>query len=175
MPRITFDMETQQHSEWCWAAVTVSVDHYFNNKSTWCQCRLVTHVAKLKKGLNLNVKNCGTCQKPDPVPEKCNKTFYLDKALRTVRRLKGKARDAPLSFHQVDKEIKARRPVCAEITWGKGPDAHAVVISGCVRAKSGRRYVDVEDPLSGSSTWLLEEFLTNYQYANGRWTATFPV
>ncbi len=172
MPSINFNMQQQEHSEWCWAAVTASVDQFFNPESTWCQCRLANRMAKAVK---LKVKACGTCQKPKGVPEKCNHPWVLDRPLKIVGRLKGNLKLKPLSFAQIEKKIKAGRPVCARVQWGPGPDGHFVVISGCDTAKSGNRYVDVEDPLNGSSTWLFDEFLVNYQYAQGTWDVTYPV
>jgi hypothetical protein len=172
VPAIKFNVEKQQHSNWCWAAIAVSVDRYFNKNSTWCQCRVATEMAKKKR---LKVKNCGTCRKPKPCPEKCNRPWSLDQALRLMGRQVGKFKDRALSFAEIERTIKAGRPVCLRILWGKGPDAHFVVISGCERSRSGHRWVDVEDPFSGSATWLYDEFRSNYEYSKGRWAETYPV
>ena len=172
MPSIGFQIEPQQHSNWCWAAVAVSVERYFDPDSRWCQCRMASRMAKLT---TLKVKGCGTCKKPTPTPRACNRPWYLEKALQLAGRLKAKPKPTPLSFSRVRKRIAAGRPVCARIVWGQGPDAHFVVISGWHRTKSGALWVDVEDPDSGSSTWLYEEFRSNYQYAQGHWVATYPV
>jgi hypothetical protein len=172
MATIDFDMQKQQHSNWCWAAVAVSVARYFDPDSKWCQCRLATRMAKREK---LNVAKCGTCRKTIGVPEKCNQPWYLKKALRIVKRLRGKPTGSLLSFRKTKELIKAGRPVCARILWGQGPAAHFVVISGCFTTKSGDRWVDVEDPDSGSASWLYEEFRKNYQYAQGGWVDTYPV
>ena len=170
MPTLNFQIEEQQHNNWCWAAVAVSVSHYFSAKSEWCQCRLVSRIAKRR---NLKVAGCGTCQKTKGVPEKCNFPWYLDEALRIVRRVRGKL-TGPLSFSAIKKRIKEQLPIPVRITWGAG-GAHFVVLSGCETSSAGNKWVDVEDPFVGSSTWLYEEFKSNYQYSQGRWTATFPV
>ncbi|HTR38284.1 MAG TPA: papain-like cysteine protease family protein [Bryobacteraceae bacterium] len=172
MPRIAFEMERQQHSNWCWAAVATSVSRYFDPDSGWCQCRMASRMARLSK---LKVKTCGTCGKSKRVAAACNRPWYLEKALALADRLKGQPKPKPLKFSRVRKRIKAGNPVCARILWGQGPDAHFVVISGCYRSKSGELWVDVEDPDSGSSTWRYDEFLSNYQYAQGQWVATYPV
>lgn len=172
MPRIDFNMQKQQHSDWCWAAVATSVDHYFDPGSAWCQCRLASKMAKIQK---LKVRTCGSCKIRKPTPEACNCPWYLDKALKIVHRLKGKPKLSDLSFSQISKKIKAGRPVCVQILWGKGPAAHFLVISGCTKGRKGERWLDIEDPDAGSSTWLYEEFRSNYQYYQGKWCATFSV
>jgi hypothetical protein len=172
MPTINFNMEKQEHSDWCWAAVAVSVERHFDPDSTWCQCRIATRMAKMEK---LTVKDCGNCRERRPAPRACNRTWYLDKALRLVGRLAGKPRVRALSFALTARKIHAGRPVCARIQWGPGPSAHFVVVTGSETAKSGSQWVDVEDPFAGSSTWLYDEFRSNYQYSQGQWTDTYPV
>jgi hypothetical protein len=172
MPTINFAMEHQQHSNWCWAAVAVSVDHFFSKRSTWCQCRVASRMAKLEK---ITVTNCGDCKHTKKISQKCNVPWYLDKALRIVRRLNGKPKPLPLSFAALEKKLKAGRPVCVRVRWGRGPAAHFVVVSGCETGPGGHHWVDVDDPFAGSSTWLYDEFRDDYQYAKGHWSATYPV
>ena len=172
MAAIKFNMEPQEHSEWCWAAVAVSVERFFAPDSKWCQARMVSRMAKAAK---LRVKNCGTCEGAKNLPRACNRAWYLDKALKLAGRLKGKPKPRHLSFAETERKIKAGRPVCARIQWGTDPNGHFVVISGCETASSGNRWVDVEDSFAGSSTWLYDEFRTNYEYSQGRWSDTYPV
>jgi hypothetical protein len=172
MPTISFNMESQEHSDWCWAAVAVSVERFFAPGSTWCQCRMASRMAKRE---GLNVKNCGTCESRKRAPRTCNRTWYLDKALKLVGRLKAKPKPRPLTFAQTERKIKAGRPVCARIQWGGAPGGHFVVISGCETASSGNRWVDIEDPFAGSSTWLYDEFRSNYMYSQGQWSDTYPI
>ena len=172
MPTINFHMEPQEHLNWCWAAVAVSVDRFFDRGSKWCQCRMASRMAKIRR---LKVKNCATCGKPKPVPETCNRPWFLDQALQLAGRLKGKPKKTRLSFSQIQRKIEAGQPVCVRVQWGRGPDAHFVVISGCEVSSSGERWVDVEDSVAGSSTWLFDEFRSNYQYSQGNWDVTYPV
>jgi hypothetical protein len=172
MPSIDFLMQKQEHSDWCWAAVTSSVDRYFNPKSTWCQCKLASRMAKAER---LKVRSCGSCNGSKSTPEVCNQPWYLQKALKIVRRLKGEPLPGPLSFSKIRKALEAGKPVCVMVLWGKGPEAHFVAITGCVKGPKGERWVDVEDPDMGSSTWLYEEFRSNYQYDKGHWNFTFRV
>ena len=39
--RIPFVMQHQQQTQWCWAAVSVSVSHYYSPWSGWTQCAMV--------------------------------------------------------------------------------------------------------------------------------------
>jgi hypothetical protein len=172
MPSIDFEIQKQQHSDWCWAAVAASVDHYFDANSAWCQCRLASKMAKIEK---LKVATCGNCETRKPMQAACNCPWFLQSALKIVHRLKGKPKPTNLKFSQILKKIKAGRPVCVEILWGKGPTAHYIVISGCAIGPKGERWVDIEDPYYGSSTWLFEEFRSNYEYAQGKWITTFLV
>ncbi len=172
MPSIDFAMQRQEHSDWCWSAVASSVDHYFNKRSKWCQCRLASRMAEIEK---LKVRTCGGCKTRKPLPQACNRPWYLQRALRIVRRLHGKPKRGALSFSKIEKIIKKRRPICVMIQWGASPIAHFVVISGCGKARNGDKWVDIEDPDSGRSTWLYKEFRSNYQYGHGRWLYTFLV
>src|SRR5580704_8403433 len=104
MPSIDFLMQKQEHSDWCWAAVTSSVDRYFNPKSTWCQCKLASRMAKAER---LKVRSCGSCNGSKSTPEVCNQPWYLQKALKIVRRLKGEPLPGPLSFSKIRKALEA--------------------------------------------------------------------
>ena len=81
-----------------------------------------------------------------------------------MRRLRGKPIQGPLSFSKIQKILKKRRPICVMVQWGEGTIMHFVVISGCAKSSSGDKWVDIEDPDSGRSTWLYKEFRSNYQY-----------
>ena len=169
MPSLGFRIQKQQHTDWCWAAVASSVDHYFNPRSKWCQCRVAGRMAKMEK---LGV-TCGTCGKRKRISEKCNRPWDLEKALKIVSRLKGRKKNSFLSFAQIQKTIGTGRPVCVMIQWGRSQMAHFVVISGCATGRHGEHWVDVADPFVGSSTWLYEEFRSNYQHHQGRWIRTY--
>ena len=105
----------------------------------------------------------------------CNQAQNLEKALRIVGRLAGPPTTGPLPFGRVQREILAGRPVCARIGWPGSAIGHFTLIYGCTKSKSGNQWLYVEDPLYGSSTWLYSEFCRNYQYAEGRWSHTYPI
>jgi hypothetical protein len=99
----------------------------------------------------------------------------LEKALRIVGRLAAPPIAGPLPFGRIQKEILAGRPVCARVAWPGSTIGHFILIYGCGKSKNGSQWLYVEDPLYGSSTWLYSEFCRNYQYAEGRWSHTYPI
>ena len=161
MPRLSFRMQKQLTHVWCWAAVSVSVDRYFDRGSEWRQCGLAKEVTKQPV----------CCTKP--VPHDCVKPFFLEDALEIIGRLKGDPTSGPLSFKQIQHRINNDRPICARIGW-RGGGGHFVVISG-YRTHKGVRQVDIDDPQrKGASTIDYRTFVHKYR-AVGRWTHTYPV
>jgi hypothetical protein len=160
----TFEIEKQREDKWCWAAVSVTVDHYFSPGSTSTQCRVARNV--------LGVTQC--CSDPDV----CNTPAKLQTALTAVRKLKDTL-TRPLEFDEIRQEIEAGRPVCVRIGWSGG-GAHFVMISGYRLSASGAKLVEVADPLFPNSTILYDVLVSAYQNAQdpaggGQWTATFLV
>lgn len=151
-----FKIQKQQQSEWCWAAVAVSIDKYFNPASTLKQCQLVN------SALNSNNDACKT-------PTYSNQTFEVANALQIVNRLRLSLPGA-LSFDQLRQEIDAGRPVCAAIAWDSG-GGHAVIVDAYKVLPSGACQVHVSDPLNPSSFVDFEEFSKRY-YGDGVWKET---
>jgi len=154
-----FLMEKQKQSEWCWAAVALSIERYFSPYSVWGQCGIAAQVLK-------NAKD--SCENPEghdqPAP--------LESALDIVRRL-NETRKGPLNFAGMQKELDAGKPVCVRIKW-TGDGAHFVVLTGYKVSDSGLRMVDVADPLYPDSTRAFDDFPSAYQ-GGGEWTDTFLV
>jgi hypothetical protein len=159
MPAL-FQIESQQQSEWCWAAVAVSIDKYFNSNSTRTQCKIAGLVLK-------NVQNC--C---DEAATNCNQNASLITALQKINRW-SRTLNRPLRFDEIRQELNAGRPVCARIQWKGGGD-HFVVIAGYEVLQSGALHVFVEDPLNPSSTVEYDEFKTAY-YGDGEWVDSYLV
>jgi hypothetical protein len=151
-------MQQQVEDAWCWAAVAVSVDHYFNTASTWTQC-------KLAKNLVGNGKDC--CADPSA----CNGPAKLQVALETIGRLVGQPILGQLPFEQLQTTIASGFPVCVRIGWAEG-GAHFVVIDGCGRSPANEALVHVQDPSYGESTTTFSDFANSY-LDHGKWTATF--
>src|SRR4051812_36023293 len=108
MAALNFPMQSQLAQNWCWCAVSVSVDFFFNSASVWQQCTMAA------RGLNQN----GCCA--NPTPARCDQTWFLDHALQILNRLTGPPTVGPLTFPQIQQTINAGRPVCARIGWHLG-------------------------------------------------------
>jgi hypothetical protein len=150
-----FEVQTQEQSFWCWAAVSSSVDAFFAGTRRFAQCE----VAQRLSGTECcNRQNAGS-----PV---CNRARNLDDAFANIGRDVDFV-ETPLSFVRVKGEIDAGRPVCARIVWRKG-GAHFVAIFGYRESKRGRQFVLVSDPLFADSIVRYQTFLTDYQMI-GEW------
>jgi hypothetical protein len=152
--RLGFNMQPQLASNWCWAATSNSVSHFYWFASTWTQCKIV----------NAELGRTDACNSPTPAG--ANVPWYLDKALaRTNNFVSITAGQA--SFAQIRAEIDAGRPMGARIGWNGG-GGHFMVIYG-YSVWLGQEYVDIDDPIYGKSHITLNDFSTNYQ-GSGTWT-----
>ncbi len=153
-----FPMEHQEESNWCWAAVTVSVEHYFKPGSPRRQADLAKH--EIPQG-------------DDNLP------WVLDKPLHAIGALRTDSLQRRLTFAELQSELLARRPVCARIEW-EGGGAHFVVISGFAVSPDGVKLVYVSDPLLEESDVVVCGFddLAEGDYSDGyggdgRWVETY--
>jgi hypothetical protein len=154
--RLAFSMQAQTESNWCWAATSTSVSHYYWYGSPWTQCRVAC--------AELNLKTC--CQLP--APDDCNVPWYLANALARTHNLVSVS--GPIGFDQVRTEIDAGRPVGARIGWNGG-GGHFMVIYGYNRGPTDQ-YFDIDDPIYGKSHLKVSDFSTNYQ-GSGTWTHAY--
>jgi len=152
-----FDMQPQLESNWCWAAVSVSVDHYFSPLSTTTQC----YVAGKVTGLDC-CGGVGDCDLPE----------RLEDALQVVNI--NPVIDPPLTFDAVRQQIDAGRPVCVRIGWPDQQRGHFVVICGYRELTSCQQLLAIADPFYAGSTIDFGEFNTNYQ-GGGQWTDSYLV
>lgn len=157
-----FPLQKQIKDKWCWAAVTRSVDRYFNPKSTLDQCT----VAQLVLG-----RSC--C----PDADDCNQVEFLEKALSRLDRIDGVPVRFGLSFADICESIDNRMPICARIGWNGG-GGHFVLICGYRKTSSGRQLLEIADPLFPSSLVPYEDFISGYQNmeqprGGGKWTHTY--
>lgn len=157
---LNFVMETQKQSQWCWAAVAVSVARFYEPSGAFDQCRVANSV------LSTNV----CCANPAA----CNDDNFLEDSLAAV----GHFRDVepePLPFAGVNGEITADRPVGCRIGWFGG-GGHFVVVHGASVDGSGpavRRWVAIADPLYGPSDYLIQKFTSGYRQDTGEWTHSY--
>ena len=149
MKRLNFSMQHQMMSNWCWAAVTSSVDEWSISQSTTPsaaqsavpQCRLATAL--------LNQPDGASCCGANPDLTKCNQPLRLQNALSFVGRLAGEPLPRQLTFEEIRTQIDSDNPVCIRIVWRSRLSAHFVVISGYDIQADGEPTVFLEDPFSG--------------------------
>jgi hypothetical protein len=152
------EIETQKAANWCWAAVTVSVDRELNPSSDLTQCR----VAQAVFGSQDCCASMSACDQPQP----------LQVALSKVNRLRDTIPDI-VGFDRIRAEIRDGRPVCLRIKW-RGSGAHFVVIDKFDRLETGEIVVHVLDPLYPNSRMFLDDLVSAY-LGDGEWVATFLV
>jgi hypothetical protein len=165
--QLTFAMEPQKQTNWCWAAVAISVANFFGtfqaNLAPWTQCALAN--------AELGQTTCCT----NGSSQNCDQDWTLDTALSRVGHLAGPKTNGPSAPADVEVELAASRPVGVRIGWYGGGKGHFVVISG-YDDSSGTPEVDVEDPYWGPSVLLdFNTFSTAYQSGTGQWTHTYPI
>lgn len=151
---LSFSMQPQQQTQWCWAAVTASVARFFSVGSAWAQCGLANQ--------ELNQTTC--CANGSTTG--CNQPWYLDRSLQRTGNLKTFAAGTA-TMNQIQGEITAGRPLGVRIGWANG-GGHFVAIDGCAAPD----LLDIQDPWYGHSTIDLAHFQTSYQ-GNGSWTHTY--
>ena len=154
--QLSFNMEAQTQSNWCWAATSKSVSHFYWVLSTWTQCLVASG--------ELPPNNC--CASPVPAP--CNVPWYLDRALTRTNNFVSST--GPVSFQTVRDEINAGRPVGARVGWSGG-GGHFMVIYG-YSSVGGTDYFDIDDPIYGKSHLTVAAFSNSYQ-GSGTWTHTY--
>lgn len=153
MASVFFPMETQQQSQWCWAAVSVSTASYYGDPA-WSQCALV----------NAELGETGCCA--NGASSACNQPWSLQAALTRVGHLSSFSLGR-LGERDTEAQIAAGRPVAVRIDWGDGT-GHFVVVSGM----EPDDIVTVEDPLNGTFSGPYSSFAAAY-LGSGSWSHTY--
>ena len=166
MTDLAFTMQTQQQTNWCWAAVTSSTaDFYDRNRMSQCS------LASWAFSYPFNQKDC--CGSDGSNTNICNKgwnpggaLFYLGHRRNFYKR--------PLSLtylqHQHNGSWGADGrgfPVVVGIIWAGG-GAHAVETVG-----HGEANIMVADPSNGSKTMMPYETLKNKYETYGKWVVSW--
>jgi Papain-like cysteine protease AvrRpt2 len=154
--RLNFQMQHQQQTNWCWAAVSTSVALYYDPTSAWTQCT----VANGELGRS---DCCGAGGSTS-----CNVYGTLNTALTRVGHL-DHMDVAVASFQAVDDEIDAGRPLGIRVAWSGG-GAHFLVVIGYFEGDTN--YVAVDDPIYGKSDLTYATLETAYQ-GSGAWTHSY--
>lgn len=153
---LSFDMELQTQSNWCWAATSKSVSTFYSVFSPWTQCKVASD--------ELSQTCCDT-----PVPSACNVPWYLDRALTRTHNYVS-MQSGTITWSKVKEELQKGLVVGARQGWSGG-GGHFMVIHG-VSKSNGVEYLHIDDPIYGKSTLTYTQFATNYQ-GSGTWTHTY--
>jgi len=153
---LPFNMEAQTQTNWCWAATSKSVSHFYSIFSPWTQCKVVS--AEL---------NQTCCQ--STVPSACNVSWYLDKALTRTKNFVS-IQSGTVSWSTIKNQLEQGLVVCARIGWNGG-GGHFMTIRGVSRI-GFTEYLHIDDPIYGKSTLTYSQFANNYR-GSGSWTHTY--
>ena len=155
-----FTGQTQQQSEWCWSAVSVSISLFYNAGSGWTQCSM----ANQELGQATCCQNGSTMQ--------CDQPWYLDKALLRTTNLNSVS-SGHASFARVVSEIDQDRLLGVRIGWAGG-GGHFVTIGGYDDSDAANPLVYVEDPGPGAApAWVAYNTLVGAYQGSGTWTHSY--
>ncbi len=162
-------VDAQQQTQWCWAAVSNSVAHFYDPSSPWTQCAVV----------NAEMSQTACCT--DGSSAACNQPWYLDLALMRVGCLQSVSAGT-LPFATVRSLLNVDTPPCARQVWAGG-GAHFVAIVCCFRYQSGLMSgttsaaptsdrLQISDPWYGDSIVDYATFVSGYM-GTGTWTHSY--
>jgi hypothetical protein len=152
---LKFTMQAQQQSNWCWAAVSTSISHFYESTSSWTQCA----VANTQLG---RTDCCGA-----GASGACNVYGYLDQGLQEVGHF-DHLQNGTVTFQVLRNEIVSSRPLGIRVAWSGG-GAHFIAAIG---AEEGD-LVLVGDPGSGANSLVdFATLETNYS-GSGTWTHSY--
>jgi len=149
-----FPMQQQLQSNWCWAACSTSVDHFYNPSSTVTQCQVANN--------QTNRTDCCT----NGSGSGCNIYGYLDRALTFVNRLDHMT-GSTTAYNDLVAQINAWRPLGIRVAWSGG-GAHFIVASGYEQGS----LVVIDDPIYGTSVVAYNTLKGTYQ-GSGNWTHSY--
>jgi hypothetical protein len=142
-----FSMDTQQEQEWCWAAVTQSVERWRQRPVS--QPEVASHHINAGAGLICarplspagSGSLCAGCQAD------CADPHSLGIVLNERGHLTpGGAVNAPVSFQDIRTAVDANKPLPVRIEWGGG-QGHFICVTGYAVDAAGVEWVTVYDPL----------------------------
>jgi hypothetical protein len=148
MDSLGVELQPQEQTYWCWAAVVASIVAFFDPRDTATQCAVANAVLRRR-----------TCCESGSSSD-CNAEASLGRALDEAGHLAEVHRTA--EFANLQREIDAKRPMCGRIEWERG-QGHFLVIDGF--QQGAPEIVHVQDPLAAASPrWLpLDELRFRYR------------
>jgi hypothetical protein len=159
---LTFIIQPQTETNWCWAAVSTSVSLFYDALSKWKQCGVAEAA--------LGRRDCCTDPAAASDPNKCNCPWYLDKALTITGNL-NRVESRSLTFSEVQAEIGAKKPIGCRVGW-YGGGGHFLVIRGWIVGETGIQYIELSDPIYLNNQIPYADFASSYQFG-GDWTHSY--
>ena len=171
-----FNLQMQQQTKWCWAAVTTSLLSFFYSDTSLTQCQVVRKCF----GQQQNGAEAGDdcCQSGNS--EVCNKTFKLSQALEAMGILESYVNSA-LPLKEIRRQISAGVPLAIRIGWrdrngNLSSSGHFVMLTA-VGPDDPRgddhAWVRVADPKDKVASYTTYETLKNNYKCQGQWTHTY--
>lgn len=160
LPLLTFPIESQIMSNWCWAAITASICRYYNGP-------LLN-----QKQIVANVTGKAICAVSKPIPF-CNETADIGKAFHSVNHLEVPI-NFPLTPLDTVKFLDKGRLIGCQIFLPSLGGGHAVIIYGAFADSNNRLLLRVADP--ADSTLLIipyQQFRSNYKNSGGQWIRSY--
>lgn len=159
---LAFKMQQQQCDNWCWAAVTSSIEAYYpppGGSQGTPQCQLaMTYTGE---------PNC--CSRP--VPCACDKQNNLVTPLSNSGHLQADPIDGPIQPGQIADQIRQGNPICCQV-WigGDSSRGHFLVITGYDAATNDVIAVDParDGTYNGTFPWQGER-----TFSGAIWSQTF--
>jgi hypothetical protein len=153
---VPLDVEHQQRTNWCWAAIAVSLARHYGT-GAFTQDEVAAGVFGI---MGSNAAHA--------VDDRANSVALLDDALRFVGCHASWTPGRPV-LADIARELAGKRPPCVCLEWSSG-DAHYVVVTGCV-GSSGE--LTIGDPLHGTSMQLFHAFPATYRSAGAVWRGVY--
>jgi hypothetical protein len=162
--KLPFTLYKQEQDFWCWSAVTVSVNRYFDAGTSWTQCKLAS------------AEYIGNDCCANGLSDQCNKPYNTPDSLRDLGNLEATQKSAA-GFQTILNEINDGHPLVCRMSWGGSGATHVVIIYGFAQVDFDGlydQYVFVKDPGVGigDSQYIYNKFKTAYQGV-GQWIVTF--
>jgi hypothetical protein len=159
--QLAFNMQHQKETEWCWAADSTSVSHFYDAASAWTQC-LVANTA-------LGRSDCCGSGASGP----CNQGWYLELALGITGNFKSVSGGTE-PYTTVENEINNNAPLGVRIGWSGG-GGHFIALTGYFYLDFLffiLEFVTVDDPWYGRSIIPYAGVVSGYQ-GSGSWTDSY--
>jgi hypothetical protein len=147
----------QRRTLWCWAAVTMSINRYYQPESNVTQCWIANRTL-----------GRSDCCFDDADNGSCNVQASLGDALRTVGHYAGQQ---PADVAEARRQIDQEQPAGIFIRWSP-TEGHFASICGYVDTPRGTEFV-VADPRYGNRSVLASELLDGRYRGAGEWTTLY--